>query len=127
MDHKIYCSDCCFLLEPESSGLPRASCPKCGCMNQKIHLSIFEKITVRIGLMMKSKRDGKRPHYESKSIPDHNRDRGKLVHREQVIDRENDAYFERITDYESGEVIHEAKEPLSQHKGHGSDLKNKKF
>jgi hypothetical protein len=41
--------------------------------------------------------------------------RQKLVHREQIIDRDNDRYFERVTDYETGEVIHMNEEPLSKH------------
>lgn len=75
---------------------------------------------------MKLRRNSSRPIYETKSVPDHNRDRGKLVHREQVIDRERDVYSEKITDYESGEIIHQISEPLSKHIGHGSDHKNKR-
>ena len=37
-----------------------------------------------------------------------------------VIDRENDRYVEKGTDYESDEVIRQCEEPLSQHQGHGS-------
>jgi hypothetical protein len=88
---------------------------------------IVESVTLRDGLGMKAKRPGeKRPHIETKAVPDHSKSRDKIVHREQIIDRENDRYFERVTDYESGEVIHECKEPLSQHLGHGADKKNKK-
>jgi hypothetical protein len=37
-----------------------------------------------------------------------------------VIDRDNNRYFEMVTDYESGEIIHHCEEPLSEHQGHGS-------
>ena len=59
-------------------------------------------------------------------LPDFNRTQAKMVHRVRVIDRDNDKYFERITDYQSSEVIHECEEPLSQHIGHGSDTSNRK-
>lgn len=45
----------------------------------------------------------------------------KLVHRERVIDRDNNHYMEKITDYETGDVIHEQTQPLSDHTGHGSE------
>jgi hypothetical protein len=83
-------------------------------------------MTPRGGLGMKAKHlCEKRPHIETKDLPDHSTSRDKLVHREQIIDRENDLYFEQVTDYESGEVIHEIEEPLSQHLGHGTDKKDK--
>lgn len=36
------------------------------------------------------------------------------------IDRENDRYDEVVADPETGDIIHETHEPLSQHRGHGS-------
>jgi hypothetical protein len=37
-----------------------------------------------------------------------------------IIDRDNDSYHEIVMDPISGKVVHECKEPLSQHRGHGS-------
>lgn len=86
-----------------------------------MHITLHETVQVRDGLGMKAKRPGeKRPYFESKAMPSHSVARGKLVYREQVIDREGDRYFERVTDYESGEVIHLNEEPLSAHIGHGT-------
>ena len=39
---------------------------------------------------------------------------------ERHIDRDNDHYHEKVTDPETGEIIHESDEPLSEHQGHGS-------
>lgn len=49
---------------------------------------------------------------------------GRLVMKERLIDKQSDSYLERITDKETGEVIHECVEPLSKHRGHG-DAKKK--
>jgi len=49
---------------------------------------------------------------------------GRLVMKERHIDKQSDSYLERITDMETGEVIHECEEPLSMHRGHG-DAKKK--
>jgi hypothetical protein len=48
------------------------------------------------------------------------RDTGKWNYLERVFDYENDYYIEKITDPLTGEIIKECKEPLSEHKGHGS-------
>jgi hypothetical protein len=76
---------------------------------------------------MKAKRQGeKRPFVENYAIPSFSRSRGNLVHRARIIDRDDDRYFEKVTDYESGEVIHHCDEPLSQHRGRGSAKGQKK-
>jgi hypothetical protein len=70
---------------------------------------------------MKAKRPGqKKPYVETLSMPSHSRSRGKVVHHERLIDRDNNQYEEKVTDYETGEVIHRQVEPLSEHRGHGS-------
>ena len=126
----IVCGDCGAPLKdalPSDDPMQRKPCESCGSTKRNYHVFIVESVTLRDGLGMKAKRPGeKRPHIETKAVPDHSKSRDKIVHREQIIDRENDRYFERVTDYESGEVIHECKEPLSQHLGHGADKKNKK-
>jgi len=49
---------------------------------------------------------------------------GKTVKKDKTIDKDLDQYVERVTDIESGAIIHECVEPLSKHTGHGS-AKNK--
>jgi hypothetical protein len=85
----------------------------------------METLVARDGYGLKAKRPGqKKPYVEDMSMPDYSHSRGKHVHKKRVIDRDNDQYLEKITDYETGEVIHHCKEPLSQHQGHG-DAKRK--
>ena len=43
-----------------------------------------------------------------------------MIQKERLIDRKSDRYKELVKDLETGEVIHETDEPLSQHTGHGS-------
>ena len=88
-------------------------------------MSIMETLVARDGLGLKAKRPGqKKPYVEDLSMPDYSYSHGKLVHRQRVIDRDTDQYFEKITDYENGEIIHHCEEPLSRHQGHG-DAKRK--
>lgn len=75
-------------------------------------------------MALKAKRPGqKKPHAELKSGASHSQKLGKLVEHERLIDRARDRYLERVTDYETGQVIHHTDEPLSQHHGHGSAKK----
>ena len=42
---------------------------------------------------------------------------------ERCIDKDNNHYKEIVVDPETGEIIHQCEEPLSEHRGHGSDKK----
>jgi hypothetical protein len=120
------CADCGALIAAEADALDmRRPCDVCGSTKRVHSVSIMETLVVRDGYRLKAKRPGqKKPYLEELSRPDYSHSRGKHVHRQRVIDRDNDQYFEKITDYENGEVIHHCEEPLSQHQGHG-DAKRK--
>ena len=98
----------------------RNPCCACGSTVRTHNILITEMLAVRDGFGLKAKRPGqKKPYVEDLSMPDYSRSRGKHVHRLRVIDRDNNHYFEKITDYETGEIIHHCEEPLTQHQGHG--------
>jgi hypothetical protein len=79
-----------------------------------------------VGFEVKAKRPGqKKPHVELKSGPSHSRQLQMPVEHKRLIDRGNDVYIEEVTDYETGERIYEAREPLSHHIGHGSAKRKK--
>jgi len=102
-------------------GASRWPCKVCGNTRRTIHASVVETMVARDGIHMKAKRPGqKRPYVEDMSAPSFSVSRQKHVHRSRVIDRDNDKYMERVTDYESGEVIHEDQGKLSEHVGHGT-------
>jgi hypothetical protein len=102
----------------------RLPCSKCGETARTIHASIVESVTIRDGLAVKAKRQGeKKPFIEDMGVPSFSHSLQKVVHRHRVIDRDNDLYVERVTDYETGEIIHECQEPLSSHVNHGSAKK----
>ena len=48
---------------------------------------------------------------------------GRRSYRERFIDREQGVYLEKVTDPETGEVIHECNEPHPNHQGRGSAKK----
>ncbi len=99
----------------------RVPCDKCGSTKRKYHVSVSTSVILRGGIGVKAKRvEEKKPYIEDLAVPDYSRSLEKVVHRERVIDRDNNRYFEKITDCESGELIHHSEGPLSQHQGHGN-------
>lgn len=56
----------------------------------------------------------------SRWVPQTNRDNA-IAHHERVLDRDSDRYTEKVTMRDSGKIIHNTDERLSEHRGHGSD------
>lgn len=108
-------------------------CPHCGSIHKIIEISC-EPIVLMPDIKVEQVQ-GKNPHLPSKKkkrweIIDRDtvqRGDGKTrVHHFQYKDRDLDIYEETVTDLETGEIIHECREPLSEHRGHGSDKTNQK-
>jgi len=104
-----------------------SKCPKCGSFHKLIEVSC-EPVAM-IPTMKVEQVQGKNPHLPSKKkirwemIDKDTVQRGDgttRVHWYRYRDRDNDLYEEKVTALETGEVIHECKEPLSKHTGHGS-------
>lgn len=99
----------------------RTPCSNCGSTGRNYHVSLSDTAVARDGIGVKAKRAGeKKPYIEDIAAPDYSRSKEKLVHRQRIIDRDKDLYFEQVTDYETGEILHKCEEPLSQHQGHGA-------
>jgi len=119
----VRCSDCGRELEDVAVRAEAPPCPECGGTRRTFEESIHERAEVRDALGYKLKRPGSgvrkeiisegRTRYEPSQ-------KARLVKVERAVDRLNDQYFERVTDVDSGAVIHECDEPLSTHTGHGS-------
>lgn len=94
-------------------------CPNCRSSNLQIHVMDTVQGHEKIGL--KAYRDGQtRAYRELIQGEELYRREGKWVRKYRLIDREADEYHECVTDPETGQIIHECKEPLSRHRGHGS-------
>jgi len=70
---------------------------------------------------MKGKHGGKgKPFFDQRNGASFYYKTKEWYHLERLIDRDNDLYIEKITNMETGDVIREVTEPLSEHVGHGS-------
>lgn len=123
------CADCGFILDDDSS-IPaekRLPCPSCGSFKRIYHVTIHDTVTLREKIGMKARHPGgEKPFIEQVQGADLHQKSGKWMNKVRIIDRDNDSYHEVITNPETGEVIHECKEPLSQHIGHGTARNSKK-
>ena len=123
MPPTVTCGDCGRELaeDPDGSVDSREPCFGCGSTSRHFQVSVSDTIVFRTKLGAKARHPGKRkPFHEQVVGADLHRKSGKWMHLERLIDRENDWYSETVTDPETGEVVHECHEPLSEHKGHGS-------
>ncbi len=94
------------------------NCSKCHTehsMVSEVSPLILEQIKVKV------KKTGiKKPIEEITKGADFCKKKDKYIDRTMVIDREHDQYYEKIVDHSINEVLHECRELLSQHIGHGS-------
>ena len=125
---KPICASCGKELNesPNISPDKRKPCPSCGSNKRNFSISITETLTLRESIGLKGKRAGlKRPFIEVFSGAQWSHKLKKWIDKIRTIDREKDLYEEKVTDPESREVLHNTKEKLSAHVGHGSAKKRK--
>ncbi len=126
----VACGHCEKILD-ESSAIPedqRAPCPDCRSISRKVHKGIADSLTVRDGIRGKARsgeagKPGGKPWLTTMSEPSWSYSAEKWVHREKTENRREDRYTEVVKDPDTGEIIHEVDEPLSEHRGHGSAKK----
>ena len=123
----IKCKICGRLLGERTDAIAASPCPHCGCLERDITIEFTDEAPrPHDSLEGKMKpAGGGNPVYEFFEGDDLQKSTGKWMTKERIIDRQNDKYREKVTDQESGTVIHHCEEPLSQHRSHGS-AKHKK-
>ena len=60
------------------------------------------------------------PRKEFRSRPTFSRDDGRMRDEHRTIDKYKNEYHKVITDQETGEIVYECHEPLTEHQGRGS-------
>ena len=115
------CNNCKEMLSELINFTENDPCPHCGELSMQIIDDTRDEFKIREKFVIKVRKDDEEK-VVSKIIQgdDLYKDTGKWNYLERIFDYENDYYSEKITDPLTGEVIKECKEPLSEHKGHGS-------
>ena len=108
----------------ESADVPiedRVPCPQCGSTTRKFSEHLKVKAKAQVGLKFKHKRPGsKKPITEGFTGRDLRKSVGDFVDKEQRFDRGKDRRYREKIVTDSGEVIRDVDEPLSEHRNRGS-------
>jgi hypothetical protein len=118
-----FCAECGKQLG-EPTGTPmelRKPCTNCGSLNRMAKLEIVSETTPHGDLGLKARTPGeKKPFLEQKTGASYWRKMGKWMRRVQIIDRRGNRYVKRVEDPDTGEVVRNVDEPLTDHRGYGS-------
>jgi hypothetical protein len=122
MTGTVACGDCETILVDETPyDKERAPCPVCESNRRHLLMNLTDEIRCYESLCMKQKQAGiKKPVLEHFDGDDYTHRTGRYSKKTRIIDRKNDRYYEVVRDRDSGEILHECGESLSQHFGHGS-------
>lgn len=123
----VTCGECGAVLPVEfSDHASDLLCPKCGTAKRHIHLNVVENAGIESHDNVRGKIKNsdfpskKNPRVEFFTGDDLRKSDGRWMHKERLIDKDNDKYREVVVDPQTGEVIHCNEERLSEHFGHGS-------
>ena len=117
------CGKCGAVLSPPVHAA--SMCPGCGKALSEIRVLVEEEVPLTIRERLQTKvRHGQpgevAPHLETTAGDDLKWSTGRWLRVERRVDRENDLYTETLTDPETGEVVREVHERLSEHRGRGA-------
>lgn len=117
---EVRCSDCGQRLDLADE-TNREPCDRCGSLRRTYSEHLESTVQVRTQLRWRHKRPGfRRDLAEGVSGAERSVRSGRWVNKRRLIDRQNNWYEELVVDEETGHVVYEAREPLSDHKDHGS-------
>lgn len=120
----VKCLACHADLPSDWGRSARQPCPKCGSGRLAITIENVERISLHECLEGRFKDSNlssrKNPRVTFQVGDSYWRDGEKWVKKNRLVDRDRDLYQEVVTDPETGTVIHQCEEPLSEHRGHGS-------
>lgn len=122
----LICKECGFEIGEHTTETEKINkCPKCGSDNLSYLLCINDSLHMHESIRGKTNKmpGKKKPYQEFQHGVDYSKTLEKFVNKDRIIDRENDRYYEKVKDPDTGEVLHECHEKLSEHIGHGSAKK----
>lgn len=121
---RVRCFPCGYRFEDAAAhaaaGNKRAPCPSCGSKGLIIDVEDGDAATTHVMLRLTKKLPGKGRVFRGKFGDELHHETGRWQRITRTVDRHGDWYRERITDYETGDLVRARDEPLSEHRGRGS-------
>jgi hypothetical protein len=120
------CNKCgTFVDEPDNLD-ERQPCSQCGSLSRSFGVGLSTEAVGQPEIKAKG-RHGQpgqvKPFVTAKLADEVFHETRERTLREKMEDRDNDRYHERVISQETGALLHECNEPLSEHQGHGSAKK----
>jgi hypothetical protein len=119
----IYCDHCAARIA-EQRDLPplgkHPPCPECGSHRRFYRWTGANAGHATLRLTVEKKPGDRRRPVEELSGDVYSQSLGRMVRIHRIIDRRRDAYYERVLDPETREVLREVDEALTEHRGRGS-------
>ena len=129
MKKMFVCNNCNYKFDVEDKNVDNIEhCPNCNSADINRLIILKDNISTHENISgFSNKQPGKKkPAVEFKAGQEKSTAYNKWVNKNRVIDRENNRYFECVVDPDTGEIIHECCEPLTEHFGHGSAKNSEK-
>lgn len=133
---EVFCRDCGYrfadAVQATALGAARPPCPECGSTRR--HGTVLASVHVAVEATSKGQGNSRESGARSKSksfVWFYERfEVYRMTNRRQwvsrVFNKRDDLYAEEIRDAETGEVVRQVNEPLSEHQGHGSANKKQR-
>ena len=118
------CGNCRAELPDDLPDQARIPCPNCGATSRYYFEPLADGLLAYDGHRVKLKRpslpSAKKLRADTYSGVEPSHKYGKLVRVHRTIDKDIDRYIEKVIDMQTGEILHECDEPLSEHINHGT-------
>jgi hypothetical protein len=116
------CGSCAYQFTEADLTSGLSQCPKCGSGDRLIAVDETARPHESISMQAKDLNlTGKKKVRKKVFVgDDYSHAAEKWRHKVRIVDQDTDSYYEKVTDKETGEVIHYCEEPLTEHQGHGN-------
>ena len=127
----VQCGDCGLALPPEWSASPdEHPCPTCGSTAKHVEITLVDTIPCPRDYLSYDVHDDafssrRNPRKQRVHRPTYSRDDNRMRDEIRVIDKYQNQYDKVITDQETGDIVYECHEPLTEHQGRGSARKHR--
>lgn len=116
-----FCGECGEQTDEPTGMEQRKPCPNCGSLSRMAKVHIEEKLELHSHLALEARSPGEsKPFLEQKTGDSYWRKMGKWMRLNQIIDRRGNRYVKKVEDPNTGEIVRDVDEPLTQHRGFGS-------
>lgn len=124
MTHRdVTCGNCGASVADDTQSAVKSPCPACGSKSRNAHVLVTDLGKLYDSLRCKqkdlSRRSKDKLRVDIFTGYEYSHQHKKILKKERKIDKDNDRYYEKVTDPKTQEIIHECEEKLSEHRDRG--------